>query len=103
MKNIFIIRPALDHEAELRRQIDNDDEEEEVDQEQGKVIPWIEAIKVLKQMKLPVYFSEEGEYQCHFRDVIKKLSRRLLDHKNKPVFEVDKNEKPIRNKEGHKF
>ena len=61
MKNIFVVRAPESHEIELRKRM-NGDEDGGEDEGQGKVIPWIEAIKILKTMKLPVYISEEGEY-----------------------------------------
>jgi hypothetical protein len=100
MRNIFIVRPPTEHEKALKRQNGEMSEESE-DENEGKVIPWIEANKVLSMMKLPVYTNENGEYQCHLRDVIKKLSRRMLEANDKPEYECEENGKIKMNKEGN--
>lgn len=108
MKSVFMIRPPTPHELILRKKRDPDLEQVEYmgkyyDDEEGKVLPWKNAIQIVNEMKLPVYINDGGQYQCHFRDVIKYLTRRLLEDNDPPDFEeIEENPSFPKNKDSKK-
>lgn len=53
-----------------------------VHSEQEMVIPFIMALQIINEMHLPVYDNGMGTFQCHFRDVIKRLGRQVLERKH---------------------
>lgn len=44
------------------------------------IIPHRDALKLLQELNLPVYRDPgDGQFKCHFSDVVKRLSRFALD------------------------
>lgn len=53
-----------------------------VNPDRDMIIPFKNALKLLIQLQLPVYSTQFGDYRCHFRDVVKRLARNVLELKN---------------------
>ena len=51
-------------------------------EERNMIIPFGIALELLVSMKLPVYSGDNGGFKCHFRDVVKRLARDVLESVN---------------------
>jgi hypothetical protein len=50
--------------------------------EHNMIVPFKRALKTLENINLPVYGEFAGDFKCHFRDVVKRLTRFALELKN---------------------
>mmetsp|Transcript_35371 Transcript_35371/g.54140 ORF Transcript_35371/g.54140 Transcript_35371/m.54140 type:complete len:110 (+) Transcript_35371:4706-5035(+) len=50
------------------------------------IVPFKKAMKMLVKLKIPVYSDIPGQYKCHFRDIIKRLTYLAIQEHN-PKFD----------------
>ena len=71
----------LEKNEQIKNKIIDIDKRFVVQKERNMVVPFNFALSMFNKMNLPVYSEIQGDYKCHFRDIVKRLCRGVLEKK----------------------